>query len=60
MDKESKLKHAQSLLDEAYGIVMNITEDDHLILHKIDDVQNELTILYKLYLGEEVLYEFYG
>ena len=42
MNKESKLKHAQSLLDEAYGIVMNITQDDHTILHKIDDVQNDI------------------
>tara|TARA_R110001583_G_scaffold23353_4_gene86385 strand:+ start:7828 stop:7965 length:138 start_codon:yes stop_codon:yes gene_type:complete len=42
MNKESELKHAQSLLDEAYRIVMNITEDDHPILHKIDDVQNHI------------------
>ena len=45
MNKESELKHAQSLLDEAYGIIMNITEDDHPILHKIDNVQNEIDIL---------------
>jgi len=42
MNKKSELKHVQSLLDEAYGIVMNITENDHPILHKIDEVQNNI------------------
>tara|TARA_R110000796_G_scaffold85987_8_gene186227 strand:+ start:2678 stop:2824 length:147 start_codon:yes stop_codon:yes gene_type:complete len=42
MNNNSELKYAQSLLDEAYKILMDITKSDHPILYKIDDIQNDI------------------